>query len=34
MTILKSSGWNHKKERPIYQQYCIKIEEYNEKEKL
>jgi phosphorylcholine metabolism protein LicD len=37
MTILKSSGWNHKKELPINQQYCITIEEYNEyneKEKL
>ena len=31
MTILKSSGWNHKKELPINQQYCITIEEYNEK---
>jgi hypothetical protein len=30
MTILKSSGWNHKKELPINQQYCITIEEYNE----
>jgi hypothetical protein len=34
MTILKSSGWNHKKELPIYQKYCITIEEYNEKECL
>lgn len=30
MTILKSSNWNHKKERPIYKQYSITIEEFNE----
>lgn len=30
MTILKSSGWNHKKELPIYRQYSITIEEFNE----
>ena len=30
MTILKSSGWNHKKELPIYKQYSITIEEFNE----
>ena len=30
MTILKSSGWNHKKELPIQQQYSITIKEYND----
>jgi hypothetical protein len=30
MTILKSSNWNHKKELPIHQQYCITIDEFNE----
>jgi phosphorylcholine metabolism protein LicD len=30
MTVLKSSNWNHKKELPIYRQYCITMEEFNE----
>jgi phosphorylcholine metabolism protein LicD len=30
MSILKSSNWNHKKELPIYRQYSITMEEFNE----